>query len=351
MRIKKVLRRDEIMKFITRLYDGICTPNECCRWPMRRWGCSPVRPLAVHAIGQGLAQAMGKLSKHGVKQVDRLLSNEGIEVGKFFGYWVPYMVGARTEVVVALDWTSFARDGHETIVLSMLTGHGRATPLLWKTVEASKLKGKRNAHEDALLYRLYEVVPEGVKVTVVADRGFADCSLFEHLAGNLGFEYVIRLRGNIYVTNAKGEKRKASQWVGVGGRSRTLRDAVVTDSKGLGVGTVVCVQDKEMKEPWCLVASERKVATRTLIRYYAKRWGLRRAFATSRICALGWGFLQCGYRKPSAGTDCSCSVALAIALLTVLGAAGESLGYDRWLKANTVKYRTPLLVPTGFDAL
>ena len=73
---------------------------------------------------------------------------------------------------MALDWTSFARDGHETIVLSMLTGHGRATPLLWKTVEASKLKGKRNAHEDALLYRLYEVVPEGVKVTVVADRGF-----------------------------------------------------------------------------------------------------------------------------------------------------------------------------------
>ena len=64
-----------------------------------------------------------------------------------------------------------------------------------------------------------KVVPEGVKVTVVADRGFADCSLFEHLAGNLGFEYVIRLRGNIYVTNAKGEKRKASQWVGVGGRS------------------------------------------------------------------------------------------------------------------------------------
>ena len=29
-------------------------------------------------------------------------------------------------MVVALDWTSFARDGHETIVLSMLTGHGRA---------------------------------------------------------------------------------------------------------------------------------------------------------------------------------------------------------------------------------
>ena len=347
MRIKKVLRRDEIMKFITRLYDGDLHAKRVLSLANATLGVLTSASLAVHAIGQGLAQAMGKLSKHGVKQVDRLLSNEGIEVGKFFGYWVPYMVGARTEVVVALDWTSFARDGHETIVLSMLTGHGRATPLLWKTVEASKLKGKRNAHEDALLYRLYEVVPEGVKVTVVADRGFADCSLFEHLAGNLGFEYVIRLRGNIYVTNAKGEKRKASQWVGVGGRSRTLRDAVVTDSKGLGVGTVVCVQDKEMKEPWCLVASERKVATRTLIRYYAKRWGIEASFRDIKDMRFGMGLSAMRVSKTERRDRLLLLSALAIALLTLLGAAGESLGYDRWLKANTVKYRTHSLFRQG----
>ena len=39
--------------------------------------------------------------------------------------------------------------------------------------------------------------------------------------------------------------------------------------------------------------------------------------------------------------------ALAIALLSLLGAAGESLGYDRWLKANTVKYRTHSLFRQG----
>ena len=39
--------------------------------------------------------------------------------------------------------------------------------------------------------------------------------------------------------------------------------------------------------------------------------------------------------------------ALSIALLTFLGAAGESLGYDRWLKANTVKTRTHSLFRQG----
>ena len=101
-------------------------------------------------------------------------SNDGIDIEKFFGYWVAYIVGARVEIVVALDWTSFARDGHETIVLSMLTGHGRATPLMWRTVPASTLKGNQRRYEDELLRALREAMPAGVEVTVVADRGFGN---------------------------------------------------------------------------------------------------------------------------------------------------------------------------------
>ena len=39
--------------------------------------------------------------------------------------------------------------------------------------------------------------------------------------------------------------------------------------------------------------------------------------------------------------------ALAIALLTLLGAVGESLGYDGGLKVNTAKYRTHSLFRQG----
>src|ERR1700729_1421313 len=51
--------------------------------------------LAVCTIGQGLALAEGKLKKHAVKQVDRLLSNQGVEVEELFMRWVPYVVGER----------------------------------------------------------------------------------------------------------------------------------------------------------------------------------------------------------------------------------------------------------------
>ena len=135
---------------------------------------------------------------------------------------------------MALDWTSFARDGHDTLMLSMLTEHGRATGVMWETVSTATLKHNRNRYEDELLYRFSKVVPEGVKVTVVADRGFADCNLFKYLGKDLGFGYVIRLPASYYVTSESGVRRLASQWVGPAGRTRTSRRAQVTDAHLLG---------------------------------------------------------------------------------------------------------------------
>ena len=53
--------------------------------------------LAVAMIGHALAQARGLVTKHAVKQVDRLLSNHGIDVWDSFARWVPQqMVRAGT---------------------------------------------------------------------------------------------------------------------------------------------------------------------------------------------------------------------------------------------------------------
>ena len=73
--------------------------------------------------------------------------------------------------------------------------------------------------------------------------------------------------GDIYVPNTKDKRRKASDWIGAKRRSRTLRAATVSDVHAMTVGTVVSVH----AEAWCVVTSEQKVATRTLLRYYAKR--------------------------------------------------------------------------------
>jgi hypothetical protein len=114
-----------------------------------------------------------------------------------------------------------------------VTRHGRATPLVWLSVLKDELKNARNDYEDACLRRLAEVLPDSVRVTLLA--GFADTKLFDFLA-DLGFAYVIRLKGNTKVSAADGTIRPAAE--GQGGRARKLRDATAAQCP---VGAVVCV--------------------------------------------------------------------------------------------------------------
>jgi hypothetical protein len=103
-------------------------------------------------------------------------------------------------------------------MLSLITEHGRATPLIWLTVDKKTLKDQRNLHEDRLLVRLAEILPPQVKVRIIADRGFGDHKLYRLPTEQLHFDHVIRFRGNITVTAADGETRTAAHGFGRAGR-------------------------------------------------------------------------------------------------------------------------------------
>jgi hypothetical protein len=301
--------------------------------------------LAVALIGQALAQAKGLVTKHAIKQIDRMLSNNGIDVWDSFARWVPHQIGTRQEILVAMDWTDFDHDDQATLALHLVTGHGRAAPLLWLSVWKDELKDQRNDFEDACLRRLAELIPAGCRVTILADRGFGDQKLFAFLA-KLGFGYVIRFRGNIHVTDADGTTRPATEWVGKGGRARKLTDARVT-AKGQQVGAVVCVHAKDMKEPWCLATSERDATAATLINHYAKRWTIEPQFRDTKDLRFGMGLSSTRVGEPMRRDRLLLVSAFATTLLTLLGAVGESLGMDRLLKSNTSKTRTHSLFRQG----
>jgi Transposase DDE domain len=301
--------------------------------------------LGVAVIGKSLAQARGLLPKHAIKQVDRLLSNSRLEAWDVFATWVPETVGSRTDIVVAMDWTDFDADGQATLALTLVTRHGRATPLVWLSVLKDELKDARNDCEDACLRRLADLLPDGVRATLLADRGFADTKLFGFLA-DLGFDYVIRLKSNTKLSAADGTARPAREWVGQGGRARKLRDAAVTEAH-CPVGAAVCVHAKDMKEPWCLVTGNRDATASQVIKLYSKRWTVEPGFRDTKDLRFGMGLSAIRIADPQRRDRLLLLNAFAVLLLTLLGAAGESLGMDRHLKSNTVKTRSHSLFRQG----
>ena len=95
------LRRGDLLNFINTMYEGDLHAKRVLSLANATLGVLTSASLAIHAVGRGLAQAMGTLTKHGVKQVDRLLSNRGVNVWTFFAYWTPC-----TSSVPAPKWSS-----------------------------------------------------------------------------------------------------------------------------------------------------------------------------------------------------------------------------------------------------
>lgn len=341
----KAARLGEVRGFIGALYGPDLHAKRVAALAGATLGVMTGASLAVAMIGQALAQARGLVTKHAVKQVDRLMSNAGIDVWDSFARWVPQQVGTNRDILVAMDWTEFAHDGQSTLVLSLVTGHGRAAALIWLTVWQEELADQRNDVEDACLRRLAETLPAGCRVTILADRGFGDQKLFAYL-GELGFSYVIHFRGNIRVTDATGETRPAADWVSKGGRARKLRDARVT-AQGRQVGAVICVHAKGMKEPWCLAASDPEATAAVLVNHYAKRWTIEPSFRDTKDLRFGMGLSSTRIGEPMRRDRLLLVSAFAVALLTLLGTVGESLGMDRLLKSNTSKTRSHSLFRQG----
>lgn len=301
--------------------------------------------LIIHRIGRGMAEILNLADKSAIKQVDRLLSNEKLELSAIAPHWVSYLLGDRKEIMVTMDWTDFDHDNQSTIALSLVTTHGRATPLLWKTVDKNKLKNNRNNYEDEILSQLRDCIPDFVRVTILADRGFCDIKLLSFLS-ELKFDYIIRIRGNILVEDETGEIRKAAEWAGQAGKTKTIRDAKLTNDK-YEVALIACKHAKKMQAPWCIVSSREELSGSWIIKWYEKRWGCEPQFRDTKDITFGMG-LSFTHIKNSNRRDRLLLIhAIATLVLTLLGAAGEKIGLDKYLKSNTSTKRQLSLFKQG----
>jgi hypothetical protein len=307
-------------------------------------GITQAAVLSIHAIGQAYAQLAGITGKSGVKQIDRLLSNENFDIERILNTWVDFVVAERKQIVIALDWTDFDNDKQTTLAAYLVTRHGRATPLSWKTYFKSTLKNNQKDYEYQMIEQLHQWIDPQVEITLLADRGFGDQKLYDFLM-LLGWDFVIRFRGDILVT--VGDKSQtAAQWVGSSGRAKMFKGAMVTANRSK-VPAVVVTWNKKMKEPWCLATTLVDDKASNVVKLYGKRFSIEETFRDQKDLHFGLGLKATHITKTFRRDRLLLLTAVAQALLTLLGAASEATGLDKYLKVNTVKRRTHSLFRQG----
>ncbi len=104
----QAIRPARVQTFVSSLFDDDLHSKRVASLSDAVIGALHGARLGVATIGRALAIAKNGRAKHGIKQVDRLFSNTGVDVWQLFGSWVPFVVGSKPAIVVALDWTEFA---------------------------------------------------------------------------------------------------------------------------------------------------------------------------------------------------------------------------------------------------
>lgn len=149
----------------------------------------------LSAIGRSLA---GGTTKSRIQRAWRFCDNDRVHVADAMAGFVRRLTRKRKKpLLVALDWTE-VRAFHTLMAAAVLGG--RAVPLLWATYTEGQLYRSQNSYEEGLLRLLVSMLPEGVKVIILADRGFGRTEL-ARACQNLGVRFLIRIKPDVRVTH------------------------------------------------------------------------------------------------------------------------------------------------------
>lgn len=205
------------------------------------------------------------------RYINRWLSNGKIDpisvVCGFILDILKAMYSDEQTAIFMMDQTKIS-DGFECLMISVRAGD-RALPVCWQVIETRGPIGFDI--QRSLLTRVAEMIPQGMKVLLTADRFYGTQNLIRYCQDQ-GWQYRIRLKGNLILNHEGGELLTGEMISsGVSG----IENAELSDS---GVFTSIgVIQDKGYEEPWIIAMDCKPNAGRVLD--YGMRWGIEPMFS------------------------------------------------------------------------
>jgi len=203
--------------------------------------------------------------------ISRFLSNKQVcpfKIMSSYAFEILQKAGSSGKTVVLMLDQSKIRTEFECLMLSMRIGN-RALPIAWKVVKTKGAIGFDVQKE--LLEQVAAMLPDGLKIILMADRFYGTSSLIE-LCQNYNWQYRIRLKGNMIFHCNRGQLT-GNKAVSMGLKS--LEDAKFNNSNV--VTNVGILHENGHKEPWLIAMNCSPNEEKT--RDYGKRWGIEAMFS------------------------------------------------------------------------
>ncbi len=150
----------------------------------------------LSVTGLGRSSRRQCLTKHAIKQSDRLVGNHRLqqESSRFYRAICHQLIKHKHPRIL-IDWSDLTEDRAFIVLRASLVFDGRSITL-YERVHALKEYGGRNVQHQ-FLHKLSELLPSNCKPIIITDAGFL-VPWFTAVE-SLGWYWVGRLRGNIMV--------------------------------------------------------------------------------------------------------------------------------------------------------
>jgi hypothetical protein len=217
-----------------------------------------------------LVPGEAKVSSH-YKRLQRFVTGFNLDFATL-AHLVVRLVGIHPPFVLALDRTNWKLGKTEINILVLAIVHqGIAFPVVWKVL--GKAGNSNLAERQEVLRCFREIFGAGAIAYVCADREFSGQGFLSWLLG-VGIGFVVRLRGNVHMTNARGQLKAAQglfrcRKVGV---SCGLGKRLVF---GKGVLSLFVAGQRAEDGDDIIVVSDSNDA---VLERYGKRWGIETLF-------------------------------------------------------------------------
>ena len=162
--------------------------------------------------------------------------------------------------------------------------------MLWASYPEWELYKSQNNLEEGLIGLLRDLVPQEVRIILLADRGFGRAELARTLLGLPNVSFVIRIKPQVMVRHPKFTG-KLSAYPAKKGMRRVLRGARFRASDPVTVNVVIRWKKglpASRDEPWFLLTDLSKPSAVQVTELYGKRMGIEEFFRDGKSVRNGF---------------------------------------------------------------
>jgi hypothetical protein len=218
-------------------------------------------------------QSRARYAQSRQRRFARWLQNERIEVQPLYAPLIQRALaewGAHT-LYLALD-TSLLWGRYCLLRLAVIY-RGRAVPVVWQVVEQRSSSVAYDSYQ-ALLEAVPPLLPLGVKVVFLADRGFADTQLLAHLR-RLRWHFRVRIKANFLIWWHPHQAWPVPFFKLPAGRALCLHNVQITADR-FGPVSVALAHHRATGDRWYVVSDE-PTSVQTLLEY-GRRFDIEESF-------------------------------------------------------------------------